>query len=246
MNSPEQDERQHEVQSSSSRLPECIICGKPVEKRCFCQVRRNEGGPIVLCYPECANQYFDSRRVLHNPEITALHSSRQAAVINGRPLNLAGAVPDTKVSTLVVHDSAFMSRILAQSLVQAGEYYLVGTATDGYEALRCVSADSPELVLMAVHMPGLSGIHATRFIKQAEQPPVVILISSHNCAVTESLAERAGADGFVSTKGNFRIRLIRMLKSLTRSTSGRCMASNRVDNHTRSALYRRDLRSNSP
>jgi DNA-binding NarL/FixJ family response regulator len=182
----------------------------------------------MVCCPDCANQYVDSRRVYDNREIAALHCTGQAEVMNTRPLNLSGAKADTRVRSLVVHDSQFMLKILAQTLQQAGDFRLVGAATDAYQALRYVSAFSPELVLMGVHMPGLTGIHATRYIKQAEHSPVVILISSHNSTVTKSLAEQAGADGFVSTQGNFRHRLIRMLKNLLGSTAGRRVAANSV------------------
>src|SRR5208337_991740 len=83
-------------------------------------------------------------------------------------------IPGTRIRTLVVDDSPSMLKVLAQSLEEAGNFDLVGTATDGCQALRQVSALSPELVLMDIHMPRLNGIQATRFIKQRERPPVVI------------------------------------------------------------------------
>jgi DNA-binding NarL/FixJ family response regulator len=107
-----------------------------------------------------------------------------------------------------------MLKILAQTLEEAGAFDIVGSATDAYQALRHVSALSPELVLMDVHMPGLDGIQATRYIKHGEHPPVVILISSQSSSLTKTLAERSGADGFVSKGGNFRHRVMRALQNL--------------------------------
>ncbi len=121
---------------------------------------------------------------------------------------------DTKVRTLIVDDSPFMLKILAQILEETDLFDLVGTATDAYQALRHVSALSPELVLMDIHMPGLNGIQATRFMKRSEHPPVVILISSDRSSMTRSLTEQAGADGFVSKGEDFRHRVIRALKKL--------------------------------
>ncbi len=82
-----------------------------------------------------------------------------------------------------------MLKILAQILEETDLFDLVGTATDAYQALRHVSALSPELVLMDIHMPGLNGIQATRFMKRSEHPPVVILISSDSSSMARSLTE---------------------------------------------------------
>jgi len=105
-----------------------------------------------------------------------------------------------------------MLKVLAQSLEEAGNFDLVGTATDGCQALRQVSALSPELVLMDIHMPRLNGIQATRFIKQRERPPVVIIISSDDSSAAKATAENAGADGFLRKEGNLRHRLLDALQ----------------------------------
>jgi two-component system, chemotaxis family, protein-glutamate methylesterase/glutaminase len=122
-----------------------------------------------------------------------------------------------RIRTLVVDDSPFMLKVLAQILEETDFFDLVGTATDAYQALRHVSALAPELVMMDIHMPGLNGIQAARFMKRSEHPPVVILISSDSTSMTRSLAEQAGADGFVSKGGDFRHRVIRTLQKLFRT-----------------------------
>ena len=134
--------------------------------------------------------------------------------MNTHPLQPVEPILATRVRTVVVDNSPFMLKILAQTLEEAGDFDLVGTATDAYQALRHVSALSPELVLMDIHMPGLNGIEATRRMKRSEHAPVVILMSSQSTAGTRSLAEQAGADGFVSKQVNFRHQLIGALKKL--------------------------------
>ena len=134
--------------------------------------------------------------------------------MNTHSLQPAEPMPATRIRTVVVDDSPLMLKILAQILEEAGGFDLVGSATNGYQALRHVSALSPELVLMDIHMPGLNGIEATRCMKHSEHAPVVVLISSDSVAATKSLAEQAGADGFVRKGGNFRHLLISALKKL--------------------------------
>ena len=130
------------------------------------------------------------------------------------PLRPLEPTPATRVRTVVADDSPFMLKILAQTLEEAGDFDLVGTATNACQALRQVSALSPELVLMDIHMPGLNGLEATRCMKRSEHPPVVILISSQNTTGTKSLAAQAGADGFIGKEVNFRHLLIGALKKL--------------------------------
>src|SRR6266436_8323497 len=130
-----------------------------------------------------------------------------------------------RISTLIVDDSPFMLKILAQILEETDLFDLVGTATDAYQALRHVSALSPELVLMDIHMPGLNGIQATRFMKRSEHPPVVILISSDSSSMARSSTEQAGADGFVTKGGDFRHRVIRALQKLFGAGGARSAAA---------------------
>jgi DNA-binding NarL/FixJ family response regulator len=134
--------------------------------------------------------------------------------MNTRPINLAEMLSNTRVRTLVVDDSPLMLKVLAQFLEKAGGFDLVGTAINGCQALRHVAALSPELVLMDFHLPRLSGVQATRYIKEGQHPPVVIIVSSDGSSVARSMAENAGADGFIVKARHFSLRLARMLEDL--------------------------------
>ena len=140
-------------------------------------------------------------------------------VVKTPKLSLAETTSDprTRFRTLVVDDCPFMLKTLSQILEQAGKFDLVGSATDGAQALRYVSMLSPELVLMDAHMPRLNGIQATRCIKQSKHPPVVIIVSSDDSPVTKAAAEAAGADGFVLKQDNLRHDLIFELQDLFRT-----------------------------
>jgi len=131
-------------------------------------------------------------------------------------VNLAETSPKTRVRTLVVDDSPFMLEILAEIVEEAGDFDLVGTATDGCQALRQVADLSPELVLMDVQMPHLTGIEATRYMKQRQHPPVVLIVTSDDNPETKAMAETAGADGFFIKPDKLRNRLLATLQNLFR------------------------------
>ena len=86
----------------------------------------------------------------------------------------AGRDP-SKRAVLVVDDSAFMRRLISQILERSGEFHVVGTARNGYDALQKVHALDPELVTMDVDMPELDGLQALGYIMSESPRPVVML-----------------------------------------------------------------------
>lgn len=107
-----------------------------------------------------------------------------------------------KVRTVVADDSPFGLKTLARILTLEGNFALVGTATDGCQAVRQAFTLQPELVLMDCHMPHMDGIEATQYIKQLQNPPLVIIVTSNNAPECRALAKAAGADGFVDKGGD--------------------------------------------
>ena len=131
--------------------------------------------------------------------------------------NQPAVTPEAGIKTLLVDDSPFMLKMLAQTLEEAGAFDLIGSAMDGAKGLRYVSMLSPDLVVMDLHMPGLNGIQLTRYLKRREHPPVVIIVSSDDSSKTT--AQLAGADAFVSKGGNLRRHMIGTLHKLFPSGS---------------------------
>jgi len=80
-----------------------------------------------------------------------------------------------KRAVLVVDDSAFMRRLISQILEGSGEFQVVGTARNGYDALQKVHALDPEVVTMDVDMPELDGLQALGYIMSEAPRPVVML-----------------------------------------------------------------------
>jgi len=74
---------------------------------------------------------------------------------------------------------------------------VVGEATNGYETVDMTCRLKPDVVVMDVHMPELTGIEATRRIRHdTEDIRVLVLTAYDNPSYIHALLE-AGADGFV-------------------------------------------------
>src|ERR1017187_2043615 len=109
--------------------------------------------------------------------------------MNENPLNNTGAKPVKRIKTLLVDNSPLMLKVVAEVLEQAGNFNLIGSATNGCQALRYVLMLSPELVLIDAHLPLLDGIQATRYIKHHQHPPTVIIITSDDSPALKAAAE---------------------------------------------------------
>jgi len=90
---------------------------------------------------------------------------------------------------------------------------IVGRAYSGQEALDEVTRLQPDLVLMDVAMPGLSGLETTRKLKQQLSRPRIVMLTLHDIPVYREEAQAAGADGFVS-KPALHTELLRTIESL--------------------------------
>ncbi len=84
-------------------------------------------------------------------------------------------VPMIKV--LVVDDSAFMRKILADTLEEEDDITVVGRASDGKDALQKIARIHPDIVTLDVCMPEMDGIECLKKI-MADHPLPVIMVSA--------------------------------------------------------------------
>jgi DNA-binding NarL/FixJ family response regulator len=94
-----------------------------------------------------------------------------------------------------------------------GRLKVVGLARSGQEAIEQVALLTPTLVLLDWAMPGMDGLTAVRQLKNQAEPPCVIMLSQHDIAAYRTVAEEAGADGFVS-KAEFAAHLLPLITSV--------------------------------
>jgi DNA-binding NarL/FixJ family response regulator len=76
-------------------------------------------------------------------------------------------------------------------------FKIVGEAQDGRDAVRCVEKLSPDLMLMDLSMPRMSGMDAIREIKKRFPETKVIALTVHKTEEYLLTTLQAGADGYV-------------------------------------------------
>lgn len=104
-----------------------------------------------------------------------------------------------KVRVLVVEDSALMRRVIGDIIREHPDLELLSTARDGFDALKKIRTEKPDVVTMDLEMPRMDGLETLRRV-MAEAPLPVIMISSHTRSGSESTLKAldAGAVDFIS------------------------------------------------
>jgi DNA-binding NarL/FixJ family response regulator len=98
---------------------------------------------------------------------------------------------------LIVDDHPVTRDGLRAALGTADDVQVVGEATTGDEAVKAVADLGPDVVFMDVRMPGMSGIEATRVIRQEHPDTKVILFTIDESRASISEAIQAGVSGYL-------------------------------------------------
>lgn len=102
-------------------------------------------------------------------------------------------------SVLVVDDSAFMRKLIAEMIEVDGTFKVIGSAADGVEALAKIRSLSPDIVTLDIEMPRLDGLQALEQI-MTEMPRPVVMLSAAGSERGQEMTLRAldlGAVDFV-------------------------------------------------
>lgn len=101
------------------------------------------------------------------------------------------------ISILIVDDHGLFRAGLRALLENKPEYQVIGETGDGEEAVRLARDLQPDLILMDVSMPGISGIEATRRIKEFCPNSRVLALTVHEDDGMLREMVRAGACGYI-------------------------------------------------
>ncbi|MCL2562685.1 MAG: response regulator transcription factor [Oscillospiraceae bacterium] len=98
---------------------------------------------------------------------------------------------------LIVDDDPLIRKSLSLTLAREEDITVVGTASDGAEAVELCETLAPEILLMDIRMPGMDGIAATRLIKQRYPHVRIMMLTTFDDKPNIQQALAAGADGYL-------------------------------------------------
>ena len=86
---------------------------------------------------------------------------------------------DTTIRILIADDEPGMLVVMRKLIERAEGYELAGEAADGEELLELYERESPDVVLMDVEMPKISGIDCARAIQDKNPKTVLVFATGH-------------------------------------------------------------------
>jgi two-component system response regulator NreC len=101
------------------------------------------------------------------------------------------------IKVLIVDDHAIVRDGIRQLIESQEDMLIVGEAGDGVTALKHVKNQSPDVVLLDIGMPGMTGLETISLVKEARPEVKVVILTMHSKDSYVHQALNAGAMGFI-------------------------------------------------
>src|SRR5947208_313632 len=129
-------------------------------------------------------------------------------------MNTSATNNHTRPTILVVDDDRTLRDTLQYNLRREG--YIVLAAADGGEALSLASAAHPDLIILDIMLPGMSGFDVCRAVRKQSSVPILML-SAREEEIDKVLGLELGADDYLTKPFSLRELLARVRAMLRRS-----------------------------
>jgi two-component system, NarL family, response regulator DegU len=102
-----------------------------------------------------------------------------------------------KIKIIVVDDHPLFLKGLRDTLFDEEDFEIIGTASNGFDALDIITAMQPDVVTLDMNMPGMNGITVAKKIMPLYPQIKIIMLSMHKDSdiITASMA--CGVNGYV-------------------------------------------------
>ena len=118
------------------------------------------------------------------------------------------------IRVLIADDHPHFRDGLRALLLSASDLEVVGEAGDGEEAISLAARLQPDVILMDLNMPGVSGMEATRRILHTSPHIAILVISMFEDDDSVFAALQAGARGYL-LKGALKAEILRAIRAVT-------------------------------
>jgi DNA-binding NarL/FixJ family response regulator len=103
----------------------------------------------------------------------------------------------SSIRVLVVEDSEKFRKLICSMLGERPELQIVGEDTDGLQALQRADELQPDLIVLDIGLPSLSGIEVARQIRKLSPKSKILFVSQESSADVVREALGTGAHGYV-------------------------------------------------
>jgi DNA-binding response OmpR family regulator len=119
---------------------------------------------------------------------------------------------------ILIVDDEWMNRELLNAYLKIGGYR-VGEANSGEKALEMIAEEAPALVMLDVHLSGISGFEVCRRLKDdaTTRAIPILMVTALDSPEDQQEAAAAGADGFVAKPFEMQTLLERIRSTLAKA-----------------------------
>jgi two-component system, NarL family, nitrate/nitrite response regulator NarL len=104
---------------------------------------------------------------------------------------------DQPIRVLLVDDHSLFRSGIRSLLQRHEEFLVVGEAADGVEGIKRAKQLKPDVVLLDLHMPGMSGVETLQLLHEDCPDTAIIMLTVSEESEDLALAMRAGARGYL-------------------------------------------------
>lgn len=122
---------------------------------------------------------------------------------NSPPVPADQARTPSFLKVLIVDDSEIVRERLAAQVSEVPFVQLVGQAAEGLTALRLFQSGHPDVVVLDIELPGMTGFEILTQIKRQRPSCIVVMLSSYASGPFRLGCDRLGADFFFSKANEF-------------------------------------------
>ena len=127
---------------------------------------------------------------------------------------------------LIVDDDVYIGDMLAEILTEEG--YRTARAYSGTEALMYLSSARPDLILLDLMLPGVTGEEIITYVRDELGKSIPIIVLSAKSALDDKIGTlKSGADDYITKPFEPEEVVVRVMAALRRSGSGRTEAEGR-------------------
>ena len=105
--------------------------------------------------------------------------------------------PDKPITVMLVDDHALFRSGIRSLLQRHPEFNVVGEAADGFEGIKRALQLQPQVVLLDLNMPGMSGVETLQLMRQDCPDTAIVMLTVSEDAEDLSVALKAGASGYL-------------------------------------------------
>lgn len=116
---------------------------------------------------------------------------------NIKNLKTVSNLKTEKIKVLLVDDHKLIRDGIKSMIETTGDLEVIGSVASGEEAINAVRENKPNVVLMDIVMGGMTGIEATRWIKEIDPGIKVVLVTVEINKEYVSAGIKSGVDGYL-------------------------------------------------